>query len=149
MAIVRETIWKALFAKLTASASFETAARRPYLPPDNTVAVPLNQPAIFLVEGDEEQTQRRNLPNTAVLTGQIWIYCKTPDPQTPGATILNPLLDAVDAAMAPDDVAQNVMTLGGLVTHCWIEGKVIKVVGDLNPDGQCFASIPVRILVPT
>jgi len=40
-------------------------------------------------------------------------------------SILNPLLGAIDAALAPGKV-DGKQTLGGLVSHCWIEGKVMK-----------------------
>lgn len=35
-------------------------------------------------------------------------------------------------------------TLGGLVPHCWIDGKVMKDPGDLDGDG--IAVIPLKIL---
>jgi hypothetical protein len=37
--------------------------------------------------------------------------------------------------------------LGGLVTHCWIEGRIEIHPGDL--DGQAIAVVPIRMLVPT
>ena len=36
----------------------------------------------------------------------------------------------------------------GLVQRCFIDGNTAKVSGDMNPDGQCFAAVPVSILVP-
>ena len=38
------------------------------------------------------------------------------------------------------------LTLGGLVHHCWISGKVFKEQGDL--DGQALLVVPIAILVP-
>jgi hypothetical protein len=35
-------------------------------------------------------------------------------------------------------------TLGGLVSHCWIDGKIMKDSGDIDGDG--IAVIPVKIL---
>jgi hypothetical protein len=53
-------------------------------------------------------------------------------------------LDVIDAALAPNPVTRK-QTLGGLVSHVWIDGKVMKGPGDLDGDG--VAVIPVKILV--
>lgn len=157
MNIARELVWTALFNLLSPLSSFSTTSRRVQLAQDGTPLVPIDQPALFLVEGHETTiNDRRGVPPKHLLQAGIWIWAKIPDglragqpdQTTPGATVLNPLLDAVETALAPDDVTQNVLTLGGLVSHCWIEGETVKVVGDLNPDGQCFAAMPIRILVP-
>ena len=58
--------------------------------------------------------------------------------------VLNPLLDAVEAALAPDPVG-HVQTLGGLVSHCWIAGRIQTDEG--VPGGQAVAIVPVEILV--
>lgn len=57
--------------------------------------------------------------------------------------MLDPLLDAVDAALAPNIVTRR-QTLGGLVSHVWIDGKIMKDPGDIDGDG--IAVIPVKIL---
>ena len=61
------------------------------------------------------------------------------------ATALNGLLDAVEAALNPFPL--EAQTLGGLVTHCWIDGSTDYHPGDL--DGQAIAVVPVKVLVPT
>ena len=38
------------------------------------------------------------------------------------------------------------MTLGGLVHHCFIDGKVFKDPGDL--DGQALIIVPITVLAP-
>ncbi|HXP74621.1 MAG TPA: hypothetical protein VN823_10790 [Stellaceae bacterium] len=58
---------------------------------------------------------------------------------------MNPLLDAIETALAPDLVT-NVQSLGGLVAHCWIAGKVETDEGVLG--GQAVAIVPIEILVP-
>ena len=86
----------------------------------------------------------------------LWIYCKSPgggtpgvsDGVTPGATAINNLIESVEASLSIDNRTVMECTLGGLVQYCRIEGQTIKVSGDMNPDGQCFAAIPVKILVP-
>jgi len=71
------------------------------------------------------------------------------DAYTPGATILNPLIDAVEAAFAPDNPVHQTQTLGGLVHAVYIDGATVKAISDIDIDhGQGGAVIPVRILVP-
>jgi hypothetical protein len=62
--------------------------------------------------------------------------------------VLNPLLDAVEAALYPDNIVDQTLRLGNLVYRAWIEGETVKIIGDVNPDGQCFAAVPVKLLVP-
>ena len=58
---------------------------------------------------------------------------------------MNNLIDAVEDALDPAPLYQN-QTLGGIVSHCWFEGDVMKEPGDLDGDG--IAIIPIKILVP-
>jgi hypothetical protein len=50
----------------------------------------------------------------------------------------------VDAALKPGPAAGGRQTLGGLVSHCYIDGKIMKDPGDIDGDG--VAVIPVKIL---
>ena len=62
--------------------------------------------------------------------------------------MLNPLLDAIEAALAPQaggDLAANVVTLGGLAYQAWINGKIETDEGTLG--GQSVAIVPIRIVV--
>lgn len=111
------------------------------------------QPALFVDDGDERWPPRPGgIPGKPVLEAEIWVYSDAGDnPNAAPATQLNALLGAIDAALAPVPVfngvdRQNVQTLGGLVEHCWIEGRMIKSSGHL--DGQSIAIIPVHMLVP-
>jgi hypothetical protein len=65
------------------------------------------------------------------------------DPQAAPSTILNPLMDAVQNALAPDDPKLERCTLGGLVEHCWIEGRVETDEGALGD--QAVAIVPILI----
>lgn len=87
--------------------------------------------------------------------GPILIYGKIPDGETPGvpnpgsnpgSSVLNPMLDAIEAALAPTGPS-GYQTLGGLIIDCRIEGEIIKVLGDEDPSGVCGAVIPIMILV--
>jgi len=55
---------------------------------------------------------------------------------------LNTILDALEAALNPANGARQ--TLGGLVSHCRIEGAVLKDPGDLDGDGLLW--VPIKIL---
>jgi hypothetical protein len=133
---------QALFALLQASATFPTAGRR--LVFWNKVA---EQPALFLRNVGEEWIRGpTRLPPKLLIDCEIWLYCNSgSNPDQAPAVGMNGLIDAVTAAIAPCQ-GQEAQTLGGLVTHCWIEGKTDIHPGDL--DGQAIAVIPVKILVP-
>lgn len=111
------------------------------------------QPALFVDDGDEEWGRRPNgIPAAPIIEADIWIYAQGgANPDAVPATVLNALLGAVEAALAPTPVftgiaVQNVQTLGGIVEHCWIEGRLLKASGHL--EGQARAVVPVRMLVP-
>jgi hypothetical protein len=106
------------------------------------------QPALFLRNVGDEYPPRttRMLPKVA-MEAEAWVYSNAgSDPDAVPAVTLNWLLDAIEKALkpAPGFEAQ---TLGGLVAHCWIEGKIEMHPGDL--DGQAIAVVPISILVPS
>jgi hypothetical protein len=71
------------------------------------------------------------------------------DQNVAGATLLNPLIAAVEAAFAPDNPVHQTQTLGGLVQAVYIDGATVKAISDVDIDhGQGGAVIPVRILIP-
>jgi hypothetical protein len=156
----REAVMNALLAVAATAANFQTVSRKIVLvpgAPTPQVALPPAQPALYLFEDNETTTvPARGAPSKRIWRVQLWVWCKiplgftpgVPDDVTPGASVINPLIDAIEAALKPDNPVVNVLTLGGLVQHCWIEGETVKVSGDINPDGQCVAMIPVSILVP-
>jgi hypothetical protein len=105
-------------------------------------------PALFLVSTASHFPPReaRQLPPKRTLDTQIWVYTDVgKDPNAIPETALNTLLDAIEAALAPG-VMSGVQTLGGLVSHAWIEGEIEQFPGVL--DGVALAIIPVRVLVP-
>lgn len=137
----REAIYAALFAKVSDSATFKTKSRR--FRPFSDVA-PADQPAIFQVQGTQSAEQRRQQGPIWTLRADLFIYYWEPDPNVVPSTGLNTYVDAVEAALAPDAVS-NVQTLGGLVSHCWIEGDVAIFEGTIAE--QAVAIIPVNILL--
>lgn len=159
----RETVMTALLARVSAAAGFATIQRHitfdPVQGPTAQVATPDAQPALYMLEaGESADWPGRGLPRRTWRV-QLWVWARlpggstlgVPDGTTPGATVLNNLVEAIEASLAPSALAGDdpmVCTLGGLVQHCWIEGELAKVPGDINPDGQCFAAIPIAMLIP-
>lgn len=140
--MTREPIYEALFAKLTAIPGLVTTSRRLQHWSDVPAAA---QPALFQTQKRELQTARKGFPAKVTLQCEVYLYVNTGNDLTvTPATTLNPLMDAIDAALAPDPVTM-FQTLGGTVSHCWIEGEIITDEGMLGPQG--VAIIPVNILV--
>jgi hypothetical protein len=142
--MIRENIYAALFARVAAVPGLVTASRRLLHWSD---VAPALQPALF-------QVQKRELPRRPSgalpawsLHADLYLYAHVgSDPQVPPATALNALLDAIDAALAPDPVS-GAQTLGGLVAHCWIDPAGIETdEGVLGP--QAVAILPITITVP-
>jgi hypothetical protein len=74
------------------------------------------------------------------LNATLYLYCQNHDPG-----LQNDLLDAVEEALAPEP-GEAVLTLGGLVARCWIDGDIETDEGLLGE--QAVAIVPVSILIP-
>lgn len=140
----REAIISALFTLVSNAASFANSSRRLRL--WSSVASS-EKPALFLVERADVYTRGNEAaPETVTMQLEIYIYTDAgKDQSIVPSSSLNPLIDAVEAALAPSRLT-GLQTLGGLVSHCWIEGRLMKDAGDLDGDG--VAVIPMKILVP-
>ena len=138
--MIREPIYAALFALVQSAGSFVTASRRLRHWSDLAAA---EQPALFQIQKSEAAEERRALPIKWRAQVDLYVYAQAPDELTPPATVLNPLIDAVETALAPDPVS-HVQTLGGLVQHCWIAGRIQTDEGVLG--GQSVAIVPIEIL---
>jgi hypothetical protein len=105
------------------------------------------QPALFLRKADEELRYPNTVLQEQTIKAEVWIYSKAGEnPDLAPDIALNNLLDAVQAAFAPDNRMTNRFTLGGLVNWCRMVGKVEASPGDL--DGQAIAVADVEIIVP-
>jgi hypothetical protein len=105
------------------------------------------QPALFLRDGDEELTYPQTQLQEQIIKAEVWIYSRAgANPDIAPIVGLNNLLDAVQSALQPDNPAEYMFTLGGLVFWCRMIGKVQKDPGDL--DGQAIAVAEVEIIVP-
>jgi hypothetical protein len=144
MAATREQIMTALCARIFAISDFKTTGRRAVL----WSKVPFDkQPACF-VENVKETTEH---PNTMLAIRRMYAHVvfyvqvgsnAEAEPSSP----INKLLEALEAALLPDDELRNTLTLGGLVQQCWIEGDTDIVQG--GTDGQAMAVVPLQILIP-
>jgi hypothetical protein len=140
--MTREPIYAALFATVSGAASFVTSSRR--LRHWSDVG-PAEQPSLFVVQKSETVQRRKGLPPKWTLSVDLFVYARAPDDLTPATTVLNPLIDSIESVLAAAAPTAT-QTLGGLVEHAWISGKIETDEGVL--DGQAVAIIPVEILVP-
>ena len=141
--IARETIYAALFAQVANAAAFVTAARR--LRPWSEVA-PSEQPALFMRQKAETAAVKTlGAPTVWTLAVELCVGARASDPYTAPASVLNPLVDAVEAALAPLP-ATGLQDLGlpAMVQHAYIAGKIDIDEGVLRD--QAVAIIPIEIL---
>lgn len=134
------------------SAGVVSIGRKHKAPPDLGVA---EQPALFVLGVKETHLPKNppGAPTKLILHGFLILYLQAPvvdediGAETAlAATSLNAILKSIDAALLPDDPRTGKFTLGGLVTHCWIEGDSDLDPGILGP--QAAAILRIHILVP-
>lgn len=105
------------------------------------------QPAMYLMQGDEQVARTRSLESISVLEFSIVVYQDTGKdttidrPARENDLIYEAIFDAF-RAIGPDGR----VTLGGLVHDAWIEGTVMKDGGELDGQGMLF--IPVKVMLP-
>lgn len=155
----REQVFSALAALLSDVPGINSVSRRMSMPADFDGSNLL--PRLMIWEQNETtihtgSNQGLGIPPKRTWDAWLVIYFTNPsvmspgtnpDSLVPGATIINPILDAIEAALAPN-VVTNTQTLGGLVSHAWIEGPTTVALGDVDTQGFGGAVIPVRMLVP-
>lgn len=153
MAVDREAIMAALFTRLQGVAGIVTSSRA-YRPWDQVAAE--EQPALFLVNGNQNAKAQRKLPTVWTLMPTIHLYVRhDADPTAAPGTALNQMLQAVAAAFErtpsekaaaqfisdPDDPHT---TLDGLVSACYINGTIETDEGMFQNQG--VAIIPLEIV---
>jgi len=138
----REAIMTALFNQVSNTPDFAIASRKFQLWNEVGSA---DKPALFLKETKEDYKRTSEaVPATVMLHVDMYVNVDAPkDSDTTAATDINNLLDAIDTALAPDALS-GTQTLGGLVSHCWIEGEILKNGEDVGGDG--LVVVPVRVL---
>jgi len=148
MNVAREAVLTALVALLqgvvfaqpvNGARGFVSVSRRLKLWSD----VPKSQrPALFVTEHREHQSyQNEALPAKTTLSVDLFVYIDSSDRNTIPAVALNTLMDALETALKPASGARQ--TLGGLVSHCRIEGAVLKDPGDIDGDGLLWAPLKI------
>ena len=113
---------------------------------DWTDLAPAEQPALFMSEkGGHAATKTLGVPIVWTLYADFYVYVHSSDPYLAPARLLNPLLDAIEAALAPSPAAR-VQSLGlpAMVQHAYIAGKVETDEGVLGD--QAIAIVPIEIL---
>jgi hypothetical protein len=109
----------------------------------------VNRPAAFLFEGGAEtyEWSQGAAPKRAIEV-KLFAYLDAKDPGAVGSALLNGVMDALDAALAPQgaDVPRGRNTLGGTAYLCRIDVKPLKDPGDL--DGDALLIVPIRIVLP-
>ena len=141
--IIREAIYAALWELAAGAASFASANRRLRHWAD---VAPAEQPALFMSEkGGAAMMKALGAPIVWTLYADFYVYVHSSDPYLAPAMLLNPLLDALEAALAPSP-ASGIQNLGlpAMVQHAYISGKVETDEGVLGD--QAIAIVPVEIL---
>jgi hypothetical protein len=141
--ISREPIYAALFERAAGATHFVTVGRRQRHWSEMT---PAEQPALLMKQKSEVAlVPAPGAPTVWTLAVELYVYAHAGDPYVAPATVLNPLLDAVEAALAPSP-ATGMQDLGvpAMVQHAWIAGKIEITEGVLRD--QAVAVIPVEIL---
>ena len=141
--IVRELIYSALWVLGSASGSFASSSRR--LRHWSDVA-PAEQPALFMSEkGGHAVVKALGAPIVWTLYADFYIYVHSSDPYAAPSSILNPLLDALEQALAASP-ASGIQNLGlpEFVQHAYIAGKIETDEGVLGD--QAVAIVPVEIV---
>jgi hypothetical protein len=127
------------------------------------ITLPFRQPALFLFDGigygggkTQYERRGRGMPAKRVLHRTIVVYAQFPGTGTPsgpdgtvpsGGTIFAPLVEAIEAALEPSP-GDPAITLGGLISHAWIEGESHWLTGEIFPNGQGMFTIPLHIVIP-
>lgn len=141
----RETIFAALFERLSSTPGLVTKSRRLV----HWADVPaVQQPALYLAKGAEVISQQTGQPSVVTMRATVWVYAMEKDPDAAPSTILNGLLDGIQAAVAPSgDPTKNKQTLGGLVHHCWINGNIETDEGTLGDQTVAILNIDILTTV--
>jgi hypothetical protein len=139
----REDIYQALFNRLSATSGFNSYWRKyPQLDLVNTAQMP----ALCMRQVNEQVTAKFGMPNQYKLMVELCIICHTsvsPIDQVP-ASVFNPLVDAVEAQLAPS-TANGKLDFGiPNVSRVWIEGE-IRYYGAISED-KSFIEIPISIV---
>ncbi len=147
MTTSRNDIMDALLSLLESNMPSIVTFTRKYKEFSNT-SLSSEMPYLMLCKPREQYPARpiKSLPAKRSFTTEIIINISAGIDQNsiPDETVCD-IMDELDLALRPTQGNQT-QTLGGLVDHCYIEGDVICVPGDL--DGLGMIHVPVTIMLP-
>lgn len=103
------------------------------------------RPALFMTCHGESPTYRaENVPAYNKLSVRLFVYLDASDENTIGDTDISIILDSIDAALSPGPGEQR-QTLGNLVSHCRVDGEILRDPGDIDGDGMIIIPISVAL----
>lgn len=108
---------------------------------------PEEQPALLQRQKSETATYKKGFPTKWTLGLELMLYVSTGgnnDPDVTPSQLINPLLDLIETALAIDDQDNDTCTLGGLVSHCAINGTIEIHEGSLGDEAVVI--VPIEIL---
>lgn len=108
----------------------------------NEVA-PADQPAIFQVQTGQTPNKVQGRPAAWKLDGEFYVYAHSENVDLPPVTLVNNLIDEIEAALAPDVLRRQTLGLP-FVQDCRLSGTVETDDGLLG--SQCVAIIPFEII---
>lgn len=139
--INREAIYAALFARLAGIPGLVTASRT--LRHWNDTA-PEQQPALFVAQGSQSPSTQPGLPTRWTLAADVYVYARASGGSA-SSTVLNALLDAIEAALPWNPITGQHDNLGrDDVAWARIDGPIETDEGTLGE--QAVAIIPIRVL---
>jgi len=136
----REPIYSALFTRLSGIAGLKTKSR--ILKHWNDVP-PEQRPALFMSQGSETPTTVTGEPQKWLLMVDVYVYVHT-DGTTPPGSVLNPILDAIEAIFPLHPITGKHTLDAPGVEWARIEGQIQTDEGTLGH--QAMAVVPIQIL---
>jgi hypothetical protein len=136
----RESIYAALFKKLSAIPGLKTKSRN--LQDWNHIP-PAGQPALFMTVENQVPEKEYRRPYRWTLKASVWVYAMGDGTGAGPAGTINGLIDAIEKALSPDSA--NACTLGGACLDCYISGE-IAIGEDAQIANQGIAEIPIEMV---
>ena len=104
-----------------------------------------DRPALFMTcHGENPLYRSESTPSYQKFDVKIFVYLDTGEvsPNYTPDTDISVILDALDSSISPG-VGEQRQTLGGLVSHCRVDGEILRDPGDIDGDGIIIYPISV------